>query len=103
MNTAITNEVTRADGKYEQLANKSTSITTDSGSDTKYTTVKAVQDYVTTAISAVDVDINVAVTGTGNTVTTIAEADGTITATRANVTIPVGSAAATTYANIWVE
>lgn len=44
-----------------------------------------------------------AASGTGNIVTGMTASNGVITPTKANVTIPVGSATATTYATIWVE
>ena len=47
--TNLNNEVTRAtnaEATKEDVANKSTDVTTDGTSDTKYPSVKSVKDYV---------------------------------------------------------
>lgn len=48
--------VVAADALKEDLANKSANMTTDTGSNTKYPTVNAVEDYVDTAVASVTVD-----------------------------------------------
>ncbi len=46
---------------------------------------------------------NVTVSGSGNMVTSVTANAGTVTVSKANVQVPVGSATATTYASIWIE
>lgn len=41
--------------------------------------------------------------GTGAVVTAVTANNGAVTVTKSNVQIPVGSASATTYANIWIQ
>ncbi len=60
----------------------------------------------TITISATDTNttnVAAATSGTGYVVTGITASGDTVTATKANVQIPVGSATATTYATIWVQ
>jgi hypothetical protein len=68
-------------------------------------TITGTADKIT--IAATDTNTTVlgtaATTGTGNVVTGITTSGNVVTAQKANVTIPVGSATGTTYANIWVE
>lgn len=57
LTTNLTTEVTNrtaADLLKEDVANKSTNVTTDGASDTKYPTVKSVKDYVDNATSSIN-------------------------------------------------
>ncbi|WP_185963160.1 hypothetical protein, partial [Flavobacterium gawalongense] len=54
--TALASEVSRAttaEATKEALANKSTNVTTDGASDTKYPSVKSVKDYVDNSVKDV--------------------------------------------------
>jgi hypothetical protein len=69
--TEITNR-TNADLLKEDLANKSTNVTTDGTSNTKYPSVKAVKDYV-------DAGVTTATTAVNNEASVRAAADATLT------------------------
>lgn len=53
---AVESTVSGLGTTYEVLNNKSQSITTDTGNTAKYPSVKAVEDYVDTAVGSVDVE-----------------------------------------------
>lgn len=69
LNTAITAEVTRSDGKYEKVANKSTAATVvaDTNSEVKYTTVAAVEKLITDS----ETDVNTAITNIEGSITNL--------------------------------
>lgn len=99
------NSVQASDEKYPSMATMydvvnnalSSYVPTSFESATKHNTVVTVNndgDVVQNKIST---------SGTGNMVTGVAVNDGTVTVSKANVQVPVGSATATTYASIWIE
>lgn len=99
------NSVQTSDDRYPSMATMydvvnnalSSYVPTSFDSATKHNTVVTVNndgDVVQNKIST---------SGTGNMVTGVAVNDGTVTVSKANVQVPVGSATATTYASIWIE
>lgn len=87
---------TAADLLKEDLANKSTNVTTDGTSDTKYPSVKSVKTYV-------DVSIASSSTALANEVTRATAAENTIAANLTTETSTRTSADATLTANLATE
>ncbi len=92
--TVLTGDSTATNSMKQKTLTAGTNVTITPAAGT--ITISAT-DTNTTVLSAA------ATSGTGNIVTGITTSGSTVTQTKANVTIPVGSASATTYANIWVE
>lgn len=74
------------------------------------TAVAATASYVDGAYNALDstkqdtlTSTNVVESGSGAMVTNVTASNGTVTVTKSDVTIPVGSATSTTRAVIWVQ
>ena len=74
------------------------------------TAVAAAASYVDGAYNAINTakqdkltSSNVVVSGSGAMVTGVTANNGTVTVTKSEVTIPVGSASSTTRATIWFE
>ena len=74
------------------------------------TTVAATASYVDGAYNTMDAakqdkltNTNVVESGSGAVVTGVSASNGTVTVTKGEVTIPVGSATSTTRATIWVQ
>lgn len=120
----VVTNVTQTNGKVsatkgitaEVTSNRVTSanFNSNTGSDTKYPTVKAVADAINNAIGDIDVPTDYVTTsqlnaldsstsGTGAVVTAVSQTDGKVSVTKGNVKIPYGSENATSYATIWVE
>jgi hypothetical protein len=62
INSNLNSEISRAtaaEGAKEDVANKSTDITSDATSDTKYPTVKSVKDYIDGKQTALDLKVNI--------------------------------------------
>ncbi len=89
----------------EDKTNKTTDLSVvGNQTDTAYPSALAVVTYVNQITSAISTAVTVNATGTGNLISNISgSGTDTLTVTKSNVQIPVGSATATTYANIWVE
>lgn len=73
-------------------------------------TLAAAASYVDGAYSALDTakqnkltNTNVVVSGSGAMVTGVTASNGTVTVTKSEVTIPVGSASSNNRATIWFE
>ena len=73
-------------------------------------TVAAAASYVDGAYNALDsakqdtlTSTNVVESGSGAMVTSVTASNGTVTVTKSEVTIPVGSASSSTRATIWVQ
>ena len=73
-------------------------------------TVAAAASYVDGAYNALDsakqntlTSSNVVESGSGAMVTSVTASNGTVTVTKSEVTIPVGSASSSTRATIWVQ
>lgn len=73
-------------------------------------TVAAAASYVDGAYNALDsakqdtlTSTNVVESGSGAVVTGVSASNGTVTVTKGEVTIPVGSASSSTRATIWVQ
>ena len=73
-------------------------------------TVAAAASYVDGAYNALDsakqdtlTSTNVVESGSGAVVTGVSASNGTVTVTKGEVTIPVGSATSTTRATIWFQ
>ena len=74
------------------------------------TTVAATASYVDGAYNTMDAakqdkltNTNVVESGSGAMVTSVTASNGTVTVTKSEVTIPVGSASSSTRATIWVQ
>ena len=89
--TAISDEVTNrtnADSLKEDVANKSTSVTIDGTSDTKYPSVKSVKNYVDTEVTAINTLADGKVyLGNGSNVATEVTLTGDVTMSNAGVTV----------------
>ena len=73
-------------------------------------TVAATASYVDGAYNAINTakqdkltSTNVVESGSGAMVTSVTASNGTVTVTKSEVTIPVGSASSSTRATIWVQ
>ena len=74
------------------------------------TTIVATASYVDSAYNAIDTikqnkltSTNVVESGSGAMVTGVSASNGTVTVTKSEVTIPVGSTSSDTRATIWFE
>ena len=77
--------------------------TAQTAADNAAEAAAAAQTAATNAQNAVNnLDVSTA-SGSGNVVTSVTQENGKIAVTKGNVQIPVGSAAATSYATIWVQ
>jgi len=85
--TADTTRATTAESTKEDLANKSTNITTDTGSDSKYPSVKAVETYVTSKATPI---VNDLTTG-GTTSALSAEMGKALDANKADKTLTIST------------
>ena len=88
-----------AAGEQQQSVNKSSVAATASYVDGAYTALNAAKQEKLTNTNVTTSGTN----GTGAVVTAVTANNGAVTVTKSNVQIPVGSASATTYANIWVQ
>ena len=83
-------------------ANKSETYTKNEVNTTFLTQSGATNTYATKEDLA-NVNVNVVSSGAGAVVTNVSQADGTITVSKGNVQIPVGSETAETYASVWIQ
>lgn len=94
----ITNDMVATDAAIDQ--SKISGLTDALGA--KLDAETAADTYATKEDLA-NVNVNVVSSGAGAVVTNVSQADGTITVSKGNVQIPVGSETAETYASVWIQ